>query len=304
MKKQKSLVARRENYGYLFIAPFLVAFVFMQLLPMIVTFFYSLHNWDGIRPMIFIGVDNYIRLATDQLFWKTIYNTMAMWLMNVFFRMALALLCAVLLTRKRTKGTSVFRAIFYFPNLVTATTVATLFTFLVGVDNSTINMLLMNLGVLSQPIPFLREPILAQGVVATITLWMWFGYAMVFFISSILSISEDLYEAGTVDGTNAWQKFWHITFPSLRPSFAFVFISALIGGMQSFDIPMLVSQSDGRPARALFTMTMYMYEQAFKMRQTGYGSAVAYGLFLIIMLTSMMTYRIINNKSEENGGAR
>ena len=299
MKTKSSLVSRRENYGYLFIAPFLLAFLFMQLLPMIVTFFYSLQHWDGIRPMTFIGLDNYVRLAGDELFWKSIYNTIVMWLMNVFLRMALALFLAVLLTRKRTRGVSFFRAVFYFPNLVTAATVATLFTFLLGVDNSTVNMLLIQLGLRSTPIPFLREPLLAQGVVATITLWMWFGYAMVFFISSILSISEDLYEAATVDGAGAWKKFWYVTFPSLRPSFAFVFISALIGGMQSFDIPMLVSQNDGRPARALFTMTMYMYEQAFKMRQVGYGSAIAYGLFLIIMITSVLTYRVIIGKTEE-----
>lgn len=297
MKKHHKIA--KDNYGYLFILPFFVLFLVMQLIPMLYTFFLSLNRWDGLMDKTFIGFDNYKRLLTDSLFLKSIFNTVYIWAINIVPRMALALLCAVLLTREKIKGVNTFRAIFYFPNLVTATSIATLFSFLFDWQTGFVNKLLLGAGLIGEPIKWLGVPALARTLAGTVVLWMWFGYAVILLISGILAIPKNLFQASIVDGANGWQQFWHITMPNLKGAFSYVFITALIGGLQNFDIPMLLTDGLGSPERSILTITMYMYSQAFTTRQVGYGSSIAYALFVLVLLVSLLTFNLINGKDAD-----
>ncbi len=294
LRKKKTL--EKNHFGLYFVLPYVLLFILVQLIPMIYTFVLSLNRWDGMRDKVFLGFDNYKRLLTDQMFYKAIYNTTIIWAMNIIPRMALALFCAVLLTRKNMKGVNTYKAILYFPNIVTAASIATLFAFLFNWKIGFVNIALMNIGIISEPIKWLREPILTQSLAAVIVLWMWFGYAVILFMSGMLAISNDMYEAAEIDGASEWQQFWKVTMPNLKGAFSYVFITALIGGLQNFDIPNLLTDGKGSPERSIMTITMYMHSQAFEARQYGYGSTIAYALLIIVLIVSMFAFNIINGK--------
>lgn len=298
-KRKKSRSLEKNYYGLYFILPYIILFLFIQLVPMIYTFILSLNRWDGLMEKTYIGFENYKRLITDKLFYKSIYNTVIIWLINIGPRMALALLCAVLLTRPNMKYVNTYKAVLYFPNLVTAASIATLFNFLFDWQGGTVNQILLKIGLIAEPIKWLGVPSLTRGIAATIVLWMWFGYAVILFMSGMLTIPRELYQAAQIDGANEWQQFWKVTLPNMKSSFSYVFITALIGGLQNFDIPKLLTDGAGSPDRSIMTITMYMHTQAFEARQFGYGSTIAYALFIIVLFVSLFTFNMINGKKEE-----
>ena len=257
-----------------------------------------------IQPMVmmtftesFVGLANYQRLLKDPTFYSTIWVTVKIWALNIVPRLGLALLCAVIIAQSKIKGRQFFKIVYYFPNLVNASTVAVLASLLFNWQTGTVNRILVSLGLTAEPINWLGTPSTAQGVVAGIIWWMWFGYSMVMFTTGILSMPGELNEAGVIDGANAWQRFWHITFPMIRPTFAYVFLTTLVGGLQNFEIPRVITDGIGSPNKALLTMTLQMYILAFRSMQQGYASAYAMGIFLFTAVVAAMSYRFLNKKT-------
>ena len=289
----------KENYGLLFISPFFITFLIFQLYPMIYSFFVSFLKWDGMSENAkFIGLANYKRLFTDQIFIKTIANTWIMWLGGVIPQMILALTLAVVLNEARLKGKDVFRAVYFFPNLVTATSIVILFAFLFDWQAGSVNKILMIIHLIKDPINFLMSENYSRGIVSFTSFWMWFGYSMIIFMAGIKNIPEELYEAAKVDGASKRQVFWSITIPLLRPTILFSFITSLIGGMQAFDIPYALSKGAGDPNNATMTMVMYLYRTAFVNNNYGYGAAVGYALFVIILVFAIISFKFINRNSD------
>ncbi|SHF39797.1 multiple sugar transport system permease protein [Caldanaerobius fijiensis DSM 17918] len=211
--------------------------------------------------------------------------------------MVLAVFLAVLLTEKTIRGISFFRAIFYVPNLVTAASIGVLFSILLDWQTGTVNKLLLSMGFIKAPINWLNEPVYARATVSLIQFWQWFGPSMIFFIAGIKAIPIELYEAAYVDGATKWKVFWTITLPLLRPVVLYQAITSLIGGMQIFDVPMTLTDGLGSPEKSILTMVMYLYNTAFKNNNYGYAAALGYALFLIILVFSIISFKIINRKS-------
>ncbi|MDR2477690.1 MAG: sugar ABC transporter permease [Treponema sp.] len=294
--KKKSRLG--DIIGLYFVLPFFVGLVFFKLIPIGYTFFLSLTNWDGFaRRKTVIGFANYVRLFRDVNFYKSLWNTFLIWFMNVWFRMALALLCGVFFAQTKLRGRQIFKAVFYFPNLINTSSVVTLAYLLLDWQTGFVNKFLMRIHLISEPIYWLGVPVYTQSVVAFLIWWMWFGHSAILFTTGILNIPGEIIESAWVDGANAWQRFWKITMPMLRPTFTYVFITSLIGGLQNFDIPRVLDRHGlGSPDKSILTSVLQLYNLAFKTMQYGYASAYAFGLFIVIGLITAFTYRLINHK--------
>jgi len=289
----------KEKYGLLFIAPFFITFLTFQLYPMLYSLYVSFLKWDGMSENAkFVGAANYSRLFSDPIFIKTVANTWIMWLSAAIPQMILALTLAVLLNEARLKGKDIFRSVYFFPNLVTATSIGILFAFLFDWQAGSVNKILMNIHLIKEPINFLMSEGYSRGIVSLTSFWMWFGYSMLIFMAGMKNIPEELYEAATVDGASKMQSFFTITIPLLRPTILFTVITSLIGGMQSFDIPYALTKGAGTPNNSTMTMVMYLYRTAFSNNNYGYGAAVGYALFLMILVFAIISFKFINKNAD------
>ena len=294
---RKKFLNDTNNYGYFFIAPYLIVFVLLQLYPILYTLFLSFQKWDGMSDMRFIGLDNYIRLLKDDFFLTAFMNTWIIWLVNFIPQLVFAIALSVFLSSRRIVGRDFFRAIYYLPNLVTMASVGVLARILLDWQGGPINHLMLSLGVFREPVNFLASPFYTRLSVSVIQWWMWFGHTTIIMMAGLKTIPEDLYEAAVVDGASPWQQFVGITLPLLRHTLLYVGITSLIGGMQIFDVPNVLTNGLGAPDKSILTMVMYLYNQTFRNYNTGYGATVAYGLFLIILAFSIAAFNMINRKS-------
>ncbi|MCA0150048.1 MULTISPECIES: carbohydrate ABC transporter permease [Rossellomorea] len=282
-----------DRFGYLFIAPFWIIFLIFSIYPVALTFYYSFTNYSGSGTAEVVGLANYTRLLTDSYFVEAFFNTWKIWGINFALQIGLALVLALIFSdmRMKLRGLAFFRSIFYLPNLITISSVALLFGILLDWQHGSLNMILLNIGLISEPINWLNEPATAQLSVSLILTWMWFGHSFIVVMAGVSGISKDYYEAALIDGANRWQTFTKITIPLLKPILLYIMITSLIGGLQLFDLPMLLTDGIGSPDGSLNTMVLYLYNQAFKFNNYGYASAVAYGLFVITLIFSAIVFK-------------
>lgn len=290
-----------NRYGYFFIAPFWLVFLVFSIYPVALTFYYSFTNYTGSGEAQVVGLANYKRLLTDTYFVEAFFNTWKIWGVNFALQMGLALILAMIFSdmRVKLKGIAFFRSIFYLPNLITISSVALLFGILLDWQHGSLNMMLMKLGIISDPINWLNEPTSAQLSVSLILTWMWFGHSFIVVMAGVSGISKDYYEAALIDGANRWQTFSKITIPLLKPILLYIMITSLIGGLQLFDLPMLLTDGIGSPDGSLNTMVLYLYNQAFKYNNYGYAAAVAYGLFVITLIFSAFIFKGMYGKERK-----
>lgn len=282
--------------------PFVFVFLVFNIYPILLTFYYSLTDYTGmggIGNANFIGVENYARLIGDGYFYSALGNTLKIWGLNFIVQMGIALGLALLFSdiRLKLKGVGLFRALFYLPNIITIASVALLFNILLDWNYGALNQMLLSLGIIDSPINWLNNPTYAQSWVALIGAWMWFGNSFIILLAGISGISKDYYEAALIDGANWWQSFTNVTLPQLKPVLLYVLITSIIGGLQIFDLPMLLTDTRGAPDGALNTMVLYLYNQSFKYNNFGYGAAIAYGLFIITVIFSAVTFRSMYRKN-------
>ncbi len=294
MPKRKSKL-NKGIYGILFIIPFFVAYLIFSIYPIIYSLIISFQKWDGITPnAIFIGLSNYIHLIHDPLFYQSIANTFIIWGFSIVPQMLFAILLAVLFNNSKLRGKEFFRAIFYLPNLITPAAVAVLFSFLFDWQTGAVNNILIKMHIVNQPINWFLSTVASRGIISLISWWMWFGYSMIIFGAGLKNIPFELYEAANIDGANAWQSFKRITLPLLRPTVLFVCVTSFIGGMQTFDIPYVITGGAGGPDNKTLTIVMYLYNTAFQNSNYGYGAAIGYGLFILILVLSIVIFKFIN----------
>ncbi|MBO0993145.1 carbohydrate ABC transporter permease [Bacillus sp. SD088] len=288
--------------AFLFMFPFVFVFLIFNIYPILLTFYYSLTDYTGmggIGNANFIGAENYARLIGDGYFYSALGNTLKIWGLNFIVQMGIALGLALLFSdiRLKLKGVGLFRALFYLPNIITIASVALLFNILLDWNYGALNQMLLSLGIIDSPINWLNNPTYAQSWVALIGAWMWFGNSFIILLAGISGISKDYYEAALIDGANWWQSFTNVTLPQLKPVLLYVLITSIIGGLQIFDLPMLLTDTRGAPDGALNTMVLYLYNQSFKYNNFGYGAAIAYGLFIITVIFSAVTFRSMYRKN-------
>ncbi|MGO4273096.1 carbohydrate ABC transporter permease [Paenibacillus sp. TAF58] len=276
----------KSNYGYLFVAPFFIGFGIFGLIPILYTFYLSFTKWDGFTDPVYVGLANYSRLLHDTYFYQTIGNTLIIWVMSIVPQLIIALVLAIILNEKFIRGKHFFRAVYYFPHIITPITLGVMFSLMFDWQTGSVNKALMDLGIVSEPVNWFSSPWWSRMIVSGIICWQYFGFNLIVFIAGLQSISEEVYEAAKMDGANKWKSTLHITLPMLRPVFLFTFITSVIGGLQLFDAPLILGDGPNNTTR---TMVMYLYQTAFRNFDYSYGATVAYGIFVVIMILTAIT---------------
>lgn len=301
--QRKKSIKDVNKFGYLFILPFLIVFIIFSIYPILRTLYLSFTSFNGFGDVKFIGLGNYSRIFEDNLFWKALGNTVKIWGINIVAQLGLAFILTIIFSdiKYKMKGLGIFRALFYLPNLIAATSVAFLFKTLLDWQFGSLNQILIKFGIINANIDWLGQPGTAIICVAIIGAWMWFGNSFIVLMAGVQGISKDYFEAAIIDGAGRWTVFTKITLPLLKPILLYVAITSLIGGLQTFDIPFLITDGLGKPAGALNTAVMYLYNTAFKYNNVGYSAAIAYVLFFIIAICSAVTFKSMyrSTKSKE-----
>ncbi len=295
----KNYRLKQGRYGYLFVAPFLVAFLVFGLYPVIYTVYLSFQKWDGLSAIKSIDWENFIRLLSDEVFYLSLWNSLRIWIINFVPQMLTALILSAIFTFNKVRGMSFFRAAFYLPNLITAASIGLLFNLLFNGDKSVVNYILVELGIPGAPFQFFNSEAFTSGLVSYIQWWMWFGYTTVIIMAGITTIDTNVYDAALVDGATKMQTYIHVTLPLIKPTLVYLTITSLIGGMQLFDVPATLSNGNGDPRKAVLTTSMYLYNQGFKNHNYGYAAAISTGLFVIIGILSIFSFRAMKKKGEE-----
>ncbi|ETI67522.1 carbohydrate ABC transporter permease [Neobacillus vireti] len=287
----------KSQFGFYFVVPYFITFLIFGLTPIIYSLYLSFMKWDGFSDPVFVGLANYTRLLQDTFFLKSIGNTLIIWVLSIVPQLILALILAMILNEKFIRGKHFFRAVFYFPNIVTPVTLGVLFSLMFDWQTGSVNKLLMGIGLIDDPVNWFNSPWLARLIVAGVIMWQYFGFNMLVFIAGLQSIPHELYEAAEVDGASRWDIAIKITLPLLKPVLLFTFITSIIGGLQLFDAPLMLGNG---PDNSTLTMVMYLYQTAFKNFDYSYGAAIAYAIFVIILIFSLISIKFSKmNKVEQ-----
>ncbi len=296
MDVTRQLFRNRDNKGYLFILPYFLAMLTLQIYPIFYTLYLSFFKPVTLVKSQFVGFENYVRLFTNPLFYTAIGNTWFIWLMNYIPQIVFALILSVLLTNPNIRSRNIFRTVYFLPNLVTAASIGVLFAVLLDWKFGALNHALLKFGIFKEPFEWLQNKMATRLAVSLIQWWQWFGYTMIIFMAGLSAIPEDLYEAAHIDGATNSQSFFRVTLPLLRPTMLYVMVTSLIGGLQIFDIPRVLTNGRGGPDNALTTMVLYLYNQGFKNFNLGYASALAYALFIMIIIFSALSFKFIRSR--------
>lgn len=279
---------------YAFVAPFFLIFGAFGLFPLLYTAWVSLHHWqlvDGEQG--FAGLGNYTALFGDPNFYNALGNTISMFLISTVPQLLAALGLAALLDRG-LRGRTFWRAGLLLPNVVSVVAVALVFTQIFGRDFGVVNYLLELIGI--DRINWQADSASAHIAVSVMVMWRWTGYNALLYLAAMQSVPRDLYEAATVDGASRWRMFWSITVPSIRPTILFTVVVSTIAGLQLFVEPTLFDPKGvagvGGSDRQFQTLTMYLYEKGFRSFDAGYASAIAWVLFLVVLIFALINFTL------------
>lgn len=307
-KTDKSKGRRLVDYskwGYFFIAPFFIIYIIFSLIPLLSTFVYSFFESyrigiEQVGPN-FIGLANYKAiLETD--FPKYTFNTVLLWLCNFIPQIIVSLLLAVWFTSTslRIKAQPFFKTIIYMPNLIMASAFAMLF-FTLFSDGGPVNAILKSGNI--EPIRFLTKISWTRVLISVMNFLMWFGNTTILLMAGIMGIDESLFEASRLDGASATQIFFKITMPLLMPIFVYVLVTSMVGGLQLFDVPQILTNGDGTPNRTSMTLIMYLNKHLYS-KNFGLGGAVSVLIFIMTSVLGMFTYRSMMSQYKQSPSKR
>ena len=292
VNRRKGLSAsERRNLitGLIFVSPWLIGFLLWTIYPLFSSLYYSFNRYDLLRDPVWIGLRNYREIFfEDPLFKQVVYNTAYYVGLSAPFGVAAAFLMATLLNTD-IKGRSAWRAIFFFPAIIPAFVTAMVWQFMLNVQYGAINGTLTAMGL--PIIPFIANPAYAKPTLILIHLWAQ-GNAIVIFLATLQDVPRSLYEAATVDGANAWDKFKNVTIPMCTPVILFNLVIAFIYGFQNFTLPWLLTR--GGPNFATELYTIFLYRNAFQYLRMGKASALGWILFIVIVLFTIILFRTSN----------
>lgn len=292
--------SRRWRYlpYYLAISPFFILFAIFGLYPILYSLFLSLQRWDGVGPMHFVGLSNFGFLFTDTTFWNSIGNTLIIWVLSTVPMTALALVIAVGLNSSiRFKG--VYRIAYFLPNVTSVVAASLVFGSIFSEQFGILNWLLGLVGI--HGVPWLTNPWGIKAAVSIMIIWRWVGYNSIIFLAGLQAIPADVYEAAKLDGANAVQTFFRVTLPLLRPVLLFSVLMSAINGMQVFTESQVLVGNRGGPSEGGLTMVLYFYNEAFYDNNFGYGAAIAWGIFLVVVIFAIINWRLIQRPDRTIG---
>jgi multiple sugar transport system permease protein len=297
MIKKKKLVSY-SKWGYIFIAPFFIVYTIFSLIPLFKTFYYSffeLYTTQTLKQIgpNFVGFQNYITIFTEHDVIKYFGNTMLIWVIGFVPQILISLLLALIFTsyRMKIRGSRIFKTIVYMPNLIMASAFSMLFVLLFS-DIGPINQVLLDLGIIKEQYRFLSTVWGNRGLIAGMNFLMWFGNTTILLMAGIMGVDQTLFEAAEVDGANSFQIFKKVTLPLIFPIVIYVIITSLIGGIQMFDIPEILTDGGGGPRSTSLTIIMFL-NMNLKSRNFGIAGATSIILFIITAILSLIIFKIL-----------
>lgn len=302
--KRKSI--SYSKWGYIFILPFFISFFIFSFIPLADTVRYSFYEFyrSGIKEIgpNFIGLENYKSLLQSDML-KYAGNTFILWIIGFIPQIVIALLLASWFVdiRLKIRGKQFFKVVIYLPNLIMASAFAMLF-FTLFSTNGPINSIFMSIGIIKKPIDFMGTVFGTRSLIGLMNFLMWFGNTTIMLMAAIMGISTDIFEASEIDGCNSIQRFFKITLPLIRPILAYTLITAIIGGLQMFDVPQILTNGQGTPDRTSMTLIMFLNSH-LKSRNYGMAGALSVYLFIVSAILCFFVYRITNNNDPDGSKA-
>lgn len=301
-KRKKSTFSKQQNkYGWIFTSISIILFTVFLFYPIFYSLYLSTTSTKGVVSK-FVGLGNYVRLFNDNMFLLALKNTFEFLIIQVPIMLLLALILAAILNDKKIKFRGIFRTGIFLPSVTSLVAYATLFKMMFNTDGF-INAGLMHLGIISKPIPWSLDPFWAKVMIIIAMTWRWTGYNMVFYLSGLQNIPDEIYEAAEIDGANRIKQFFYITIPLLKPIVVFTTIMSTIGTLQLFDEPMNLSgggvtASSIGPGNSLLTLSVYIYNLAFKyMPNFGYAAAVSYSIVIMAGILTIIQFKMAGDKN-------
>ncbi len=282
----------KKMWAYIFISPFFISYAIFGLYPLGLSLYLSFADWKGVGPIKLVGVNNFVRLFADQVFWQSILNGIILFLLYVPIMLFLALALAVVLNSGRVKGFQFFRTLIFLPFITNMAAAGFAFRILLTKNNGLINIALGFLHL--PPVPWLETVWAARISLSLLIIWAWLGYNMVIMLAGLQTIPHDLTEAAMVDGASRVQAFFRITIPLMRPVILFCAVTSTIGSFGLF--AEVQSLTGGGPANATITPLIRIFNVAFRSLSMGYASAMAYTFFAIIFILTLLQMRFFGRE--------
>ena len=299
-KTKNSKVVSYNKWGYIFLIPFVVVYVVFQLIPLFSTIYYSFFEYfrDGLtvigpNP---VGMENYTKWIFDNPdIWLYLKNTMVMWVIGFIPQILVSLLLGAWFSdnRLKLKLEGFYKIIIYLPNLIMASAFSMLF-FTLFSDSGPVNEVLHKIGIFDEPFKFMSHTWSARGLIGGMNFLMWFGNTTILLMAGMMGIDVSLFEAAEVDGATSTQRFFRITLPLLKPILIYVVITSLIGGLQMFDVPQILTNGAGSPANTTMTLIMYLNLHLFS-RNYGAAGAISVFLFVVTAILSIVVFKVSGN---------
>ena len=294
------------KWGYVFIAPFFITYAIFNLYPLFLTIYNSFfENYrSGLKQVgpNFVGLANYVKLFTPDAngtidILKYAGNTVALWLGGAIPQIIIALLLAIFFTSYRLKirGQQFFKTVIYMPNLIMASAFSMLF-FTLFSNVGPVNQMLLQQGIVDAPIDFFSIKITVRSLICLMNFLLWFGNTTILLMAGIMGIDQNLFEAAEIDGAGSIQVFTRVTLPLLTPILVYTIITALIGGLQMFDVPQVLTNGAGTPNRSSMTLIMFLNNYLKTSKNYGMAGAISMIIFIITGLLSLMVYRSLTKK--------
>ncbi len=307
MKKGKRV--SYSKWGYIFIAPFFIAYTLFMLVPQLLTIYNSFfENYrEGLQQIgpRFVGLQNYVALFTPDKsgtinILKYTGNTLALWIGGAIPQILIALLLAIFFTsyRLKIKGQQFFKTVIYMPNLIMASAFSMLF-FTLFSNVGPVNQLIMKFGISDVPIDFFSYKITVRTLICLMNFLMWFGNTTILLMAGIMGIDQSLFEAANLDGASSIQTFFRVTLPLLMPILVYTVITAMIGGLQMFDVPQVLTNGKGMPDRTSMTLIMYLNNYLGGSKNYGMSGAISVIIFIITGILSMLVYRSLTKSDDK-----
>lgn len=303
MKKKKKSVSYAK-WGYIFILPFFITYIIFSLIPLLDTIRYSFFEYyrTGIKEVgpNFIGMKNYVSLLkSDMITYGK--NTLIMWVIGFIPQIVFALLLANWFTdvRLKIRGKQFFKVVIYLPNLIMASAFAMLF-FTLFSTNGPVNSIMLSAGFIKKPIDFLGSIFGTRSLIGFMNFLMWFGNTTIILMAAIMGVDPCLFEAARIDGANSRQIFGKITLPLIKPILAYTLITSLIGGIQMFDVPQILTNGNGNPDRTSMTIIMYLNKHLYS-KNYGMAGALSVILFIVTAVLSIFVFNYITKDMEAAG---
>ena len=296
------------KWGYIFIAPFFLTYAIFTLYPQMLTIYNSFfENYrSGLRQVgpNFVGMENYVKLFTPDAngtidILKYAGNTLILWIGGAIPQVLVALLLAVFFTsyRLNLRGQQFFKTVIYMPNLIMASAFSMLFYTLFS-PVGPVNALLSDMGIIDASFDFFAQKVTVRGMIMLMNFLLWFGNTTILLMAGIMGIDQNMFEAAQIDGANSVQVFFRVTLPQLMPILVYTVITALIGGLQMFDVPQVLTNGDGTPNRTSMTLIMYLNNYLKTSKNYGMAGAISVIIFLITGILSLIVYRSLTKQED------